>query len=142
MIWLVRHALSVEAQDDASRVLSEEGRAQAQTLSLALTRLAAPVERCVCSPKLRAQQTARTLCEPLGVDVELEPGLAEDFDPYEFFLGSENALFVGHEPSMSKAVWTLTGARVQMQEASLAIIDRGQLVALIGQTQLANLLGR
>jgi phosphohistidine phosphatase SixA len=142
MIWLVRHALSVQARDDASRVLSDEGRAQAQTLSLALEKLAAPVERCVCSPKLRAQQTARTLCDPLGVDVELEPGLAADFDPYEFVIGSENALFVGHEPSMSRAVWTLTGARVQMQEASLAIIDTPQLVALISQAQLANFLGR
>jgi phosphohistidine phosphatase len=142
MIWLVRHALSVEAENDSNRVLSEEGRLQAQTLSLALTKLAAPIERCLSSPKLRAQQTAKTLCDPLGVDVELESALASDFDPHELVQDSENALLVGHEPSMSKAVWMLTGARVQMRQASLAAVESRELVALIDPERLADLLGR
>jgi hypothetical protein len=43
---------------------------------------------------------------------------------------------------MSKAVWMLTGARVQMRQASLAAVESRELVALIDPERLADLLGR
>ncbi len=55
--------------------LSDRGRAQARELAKALT--AHAFDACYSSPLLRAVETARILAEESGVELRLEPSLAE-----------------------------------------------------------------
>jgi alpha-ribazole phosphatase len=62
--------------------LARHGVQQAEKL-VALLRSRKP-ERCVCSPLLRARQTAEVLCEPIGLPVEVDEDLREiDFGHWE-----------------------------------------------------------
>jgi len=79
-IVLVRHALPVrvDATADGSPAdpeLAPRGREQAQLIpaALALDR----VDAVYASPALRAQQTAEPLLSALGLELTIEPGIAE-----------------------------------------------------------------
>jgi phosphohistidine phosphatase len=104
---------------------------------LALARLEVPIELCLSSPKLRALKTAELACEELGVEVALTGELAgEPFDPQSVAAGLQDALLVGHEPSISSAVRELTGANVAIRKGGLAGIDGRELVVLMTPDQL------
>ena len=86
---------------------------------------------CLASPKLRALETATLACEPLGVEVTVEPALSgEPFDPWELAAGLDEVLLVGHDPSFSITLHELTGAQARMRKGGLAAIKKGELVAL------------
>jgi phosphohistidine phosphatase len=143
LIWLLRHgAAEDEAQDDASRALTAEGVRQAEAAGLALAALRAQPEACFSSPKLRALQTARITCEPLGLEVgEREALRGGDFDPTELAAGYREVLLVGHEPDFSRAVQLATGARVAISKGGLARIDGQTLVSLLHPTEIERIAG-
>jgi phosphohistidine phosphatase len=143
LIWLLRHgAAEDEAQDDASRALTAEGVRQAEVAGLALAALGARPEVCLTSPKLRALQTARIACEPLGVEVaEREALRGGDFDPAELAAGYREVLLVGHEPDFSRAVQVATGARVAISKGGLAGIDGHTLVSLLRAKEIERMAG-
>jgi phosphohistidine phosphatase len=66
VIWLLRHAHAGDGSPDAERQLSERGEAQARDAGEALAALGVHLDACVSSPKLRAADTARLVCEQLG----------------------------------------------------------------------------
>jgi phosphohistidine phosphatase SixA len=81
---------------------------------------------------------ARLACEPLGLEVETAEELAGgEFDPVELATGHGSVLLVGHEPDLSAAISSLTGASVAMKKGALAAIDDGQLVALLRPADIA-----
>ena len=142
MLWLLRHAQAADGVPDDARPLTELGRQQAQAAGLALARLGVSIELCLSSPKLRALQTAQLACEPLGIDVGVEPALSgEPFDPRELTAGLEEVLLVGHDPSFSMTVHELTGAQARMRKGGLAAIKKGELVALLRPAELAAIAG-
>jgi phosphohistidine phosphatase len=94
-------------------------------------------DACLSSPKLRALETARLACEPLGLPVEECTPLARDrFDAVDLAAGRGEVLLVGHDPSMSRAVHGATGARVSMRKGGIAAIDAGELVTLLRPAEL------
>jgi phosphohistidine phosphatase len=87
---------------------------------------------------VRAAETARLACEPLGIEPQLEPKLAGGpFDGQALAAGlGDNVLLVGHDPDFSMAVHALTGAQVRMKKGGLAGIEKGELIALMRPAEL------
>jgi phosphohistidine phosphatase len=103
-----------------------------------MARLGVTLDVCLTSPKLRARQTAELACEPLGVQVTIEPALAgEPFDPGEVTAGLEDVLLVGHDPSFSLTLHDLTGAQARLAKGGLAAVEKGELVTLLRPADLA-----
>ena len=137
MIWLLRHAEAEDGSPDAERKLTKKGEKQARNVGLALKRLGVQLEMCFTSPKVRAADTAKLACEPLGVEYMLEPKLAGGpFDPEALAAGLEGVLLVGHDPDFSMAVHDATGAQVRMKKGGLAGIEKGELVVLLRPSEL------
>jgi len=145
MIWLLRHGDAEEAaEDDAARRLTESGERQAEAAGRALEALEAGVGACLTSPKVRARDMARIACRGLGVEVEETELLrGGDFDPQQVAGQASakggragNVLLVGHEPDLSHAIETATGARVKLSKGGLAAIEDGTLIALLTPSQL------
>lgn len=144
MIWLLRHAHAEDGAPDEARPLSAEGERQAQVAGEALASLDLGLQACVSSPKLRAVQTARPVCEALGLtpveDHRLEGG---PFDAEAIAdEHGEHVLLVGHDPDFSAAVHKLTGAQVRLPKGAIAAVDRGELKALLRPSELQALARR
>lgn len=138
MLWLLRHAEAVDGGPDDERPLTERGARQADGVGIALARLGTHIDVCLSSPKLRALQTAQRVCEPLGVDVTVEPRLAgEPFDVHDLTAGHGDVLLVGHDPSFSLLLHDLTGAQARMSKGGLAGVDKGELISLLRPAELA-----
>ena len=143
MIWLLRHgAAEDDADDDASRRLTEKGELQSRAAGAALAKLGVQIDVCLTSPKVRALQTARIAAAELGVEVEqVETLRGGDFDLAELIAGRGEVLLVGHEPDFSRAVQLATAARIDMKKGGLAAIEGGTLVALLRPAQLRAIAG-
>ena len=132
MIWLLRHGEAENGSPDSERRLTEKGERQARSAGAALAKLGVKVEVCLTSPKVRAADTARLACEPLGIEPQHEPKLAGGpFDAEQLAAGHDEVLLVGHDPDFSMAVHTLTGAQVRLKKGGLACVDRGELKVLL-----------
>ena len=137
MIWLLRHGDAADGSPDAERPLTEKGERQARAAGQALKKLGVQIDACLSSPKVRAYDTAKLACEPLGVEVQLEPKLAGGpIQAEELAAGLGDVLLVGHDPDFSMAVHSLTGAQVRLKKGGLAGIDTGELQALLRPAEL------
>jgi phosphohistidine phosphatase len=132
MIWLLRHAEAEPGSPDEARKLTPKGEEQSRNAGLALARLGVKPDLCLTSPRVRAVQTAELACEPLGVQVTIEPRLSGGpFDPEELAAGVGEVLLVGHDPDFSMAVHDMTGAQVRLRKGGLAAVNKGELVVLV-----------
>ena len=138
MIWLLRHGDADDGSPDSERPLTEKGREQSRAVGAALKALGVEIDACLTSPKVRAAETARLACEPLGVEPQLEPKLAGGpFDAEALAAGlGDDVLLVGHDPDFSMAVHSLTGAQVRMKKGGLAGIEKGELMVLLRPREL------
>src|SRR3954449_8271640 len=138
MIWLLRHGDAADGSPDAERPLTTKGEEQARAAGKALKKLGVRIDACLSSPKVRAADTAKLACEPLGVEVQLEPSLAGGpFDASELAAGlGDHVMLVGHDPDFSMAIHWLTGAQVRMKKGGLAGVDRGELKVLLRPVEL------
>ena len=144
MIWLLRHgdAEAGEGKPDAERELTEKGERQSRDAGAALRALGVELDACISSPKVRARDTARLACEPLGVEVEEDERLAGgDFDPLELAAGRRDVILVGHEPDFSRAFAAVTGSRVKMKKGGIAAIDDHLLHGLFRPKDLSAIAG-
>jgi phosphohistidine phosphatase len=143
MIYLLRHGHAERDEgDDAARRLTAKGEHQARTAGAALIALDAVPETCLTSPKLRAADTARLTCEPLGLVPETAPELAGGrFDSLALAAGRGDVILVGHEPDLSAEVARLTGANVKLRKGGLVIVDGSTLLALLRPQDLAAIAG-
>jgi phosphohistidine phosphatase len=138
MLWLLRHAEARGGKPDDERPLTDLGERQARAAGQAMARLGVTVGACLTSPKLRARQTAELACEPLGVEVTVEPRLGgEPFDAHELVAGLGEVLLVGHDPSFSLTLHDLTGAQARLRKGGLAAVQKGELVVLLRPRELA-----
>jgi phosphohistidine phosphatase len=144
VIWLLRHAEAEDGSPDADRRLTPKGEEDARAVGAALEALGIELDACLTSPKVRARDTARLVCEQLGVEPRDEPALrGGPFDPVEVAEGhGEQVLLVGHEPDFSMAIHGATGAQVRMPKAGVAAIDRGELKLLLRPRELRALARR
>lgn len=140
MIWLLRHGEAEDGGPDAERPLTDKGEQQSRAAGAALEALGVKLAACLTSPKVRAYDTARLACEPLGVEPMHEPKLAGGpFDAEQLAAGLEDdgdVLLVGHDPDFSMAVHSLTGAQVRMKKGGLAGVEKGELKVLLRPDEL------
>ena len=142
MLWLLRHGDAVAGHPDEARALTALGRAQAQNAGAVLSQLGVSIDVCLSSPKARALQTAQLTCAPLGVKVSSAPSLADsDYDAELLAAGLGDVLLVGHNPSLSRALHDLTGARVNLRKGAVAAVSGRELVLLLGPRELAAIAG-
>jgi phosphohistidine phosphatase len=139
VLWVLRHGDAADGSPDAERPLTDTGEKQARAVGPALARLGVKLDACLTSPKVRAAETARLACEPLGIEPQLEPKLAGGpFDAEALAAGlGDNVLLVGHDPDFSMAVHALTGAQVRLKKGGLAGIEKGELMLLLRPKELA-----
>ena len=138
MLWLLRHAEAEDGLPDDERPLTERGAMHADAAGRALAILGVQIDVCLSSPKLRAVQTAERACEPLGVQVIIEPSLAgEQFDVQALTAGLGDVLLVGHDPSFSLLLHDLTGCQARMKKGGLAAVSKGELVTLMRPSELS-----
>ena len=132
MIWLLRHGdAEPHGGDDADRKLTEKGRRQAADAGRALAAIGAEFEACLTSPKVRSVETANLVCEPLGIEPEIDERLrGGGFDPLEVSGGRAEVLLVGHEPDLSDAIAQMTGGQVRLRKGGLAAVEPNALQAL------------
>jgi phosphohistidine phosphatase len=148
-LWLLRHgeAEPHDARPDEDRRLTERGEEQSRDAGLALAALDVTFALVFTSPKVRAHDTARLACAPLGVEPVVHPALSEGLDVHEALAlaaaGGVDArtLLVGHEPDLSQIVHDVTGARAQMKKGGVAGIalrttTGGELLALLRPREL------
>jgi phosphohistidine phosphatase len=137
VLWLLRHAQAADGVPDDERPLTELGMSQARAAGQALRHLDVRIDSCLSSPKRRALETARLACEPLGVEVTVEPALGgEPFDAGELTAGRGHVLLVGHDPSFSMTLHDLTGVQARMRKGGLAGIEKGELIVLLRPAEL------
>jgi phosphohistidine phosphatase len=138
MIWMLRHTHAEDGSPDAERPLSAKGEQQARAVGAALAVLGVELDACLTSPRVRARDTARLVCEPLGIEPSEERVLrGGPFDPLDVAAGhGESVLLVGHDPDFSMAIHDATGAQVRMPKGGLAAIDRGELKLLLRPQEL------
>jgi phosphohistidine phosphatase len=141
MIYLLRHGDSEDGSgDDAARRLTRKGERQSEAAGRALATLGVQIDACLSSPKVRALDTARIAAEQLDVEVEAAEALrGGDFDPLELAAGRGEVLLVGHEPDLSNAVATLTGAKLKLRKGGVAAVEDGTLQALLTPRQLRSI---
>jgi phosphohistidine phosphatase len=138
MLWLLRHAEAADGFPDDERPLTDRGVTQAQDVGRALERLGTTLDACLTSPKLRALQTARLACAPLGVEVTVEPRLSgQPFDVEDLVAGLGDVLLVGHDPSFTLTLHDLTGAQARMRKGGVAAIHKGELLVLLRPNELS-----
>ena len=128
MIWLLRHGdAEPHGGDDASRRLTDKGKKQAEDAGKAIAALGIEIEACLTSPKVRALQTAKIACEPLGMEPEVTEELRGGLIDVRELASGRDVMLVGHEPDLSNAVAELTGGKVKIKKGGLAGVEPGTL---------------
>lgn len=150
-LYLLRHGKSDwegNARDE-DRELTARGRRSAKAVGSFLTRVGSVPDMAVTSPAVRARTTLELAVEagrwpsPIRVAGELYRRgpeavltLVRAEDP-----STESLLLVGHEPTWSTVVETLTGATVRFPTAALARVELERWTdAVVGGGALAWLL--
>ena len=141
MIYLLRHGAAEDGDgDDAARRLTPKGERQGKAAGRALATLEAEIDACLTSPRVRAAETARLACEPLGIEPEIAEELSGGgFDALALAAGRGDVLLIGHEPDFSGEVARLTGGKVKLRKGGLAVVDGSTLHALLRPHDLAAL---
>lgn len=141
MIYLLRHGDAEDGDgDDAARHLTGKGKRQAKAAGRALGVLGAKIDTCLTSPRLRATETARLACKPLGTEPEAAAELSGGgFDALALTAGRGDVLLVGHEPDLSSELARLTGANVKLRKGGLAILEGSTLMALLRPADLTEI---
>jgi phosphohistidine phosphatase len=137
----MRHALAQDPTDqisDAERKLTDRGVANTLQAAKVIKALGLQPDHFYTSPLLRARQTAEIVGKALAVNPEIHDDLGLGFGiPIVELLtrdldDDDEVLFVGHEPSLSTTIASLTGGRVQMKRGGLARVDLVSKKPLLG----------
>jgi phosphohistidine phosphatase len=140
-LLLMRHAKSAwEADtDDHGRPLNRRGTGAARTMGHLLTAIGEVPDLVVTSSAVRAHTTALLAAEAGGweANVHVESDLyLPDVDTVLDVVGRVGrgvgrVMLVGHEPAWGAVVARLTGGTVAMRTGTVAIVEEGELVALL-----------
>jgi len=130
-LYLVRHARAAPGDPDDLRPLTADGRAEARALGERLAREGAHPAAVLCSPLLRARETAAELGRALGVEPEaderLAPGATVDLVREAVAGKGADVVVVGHQPDCGLIAAELTGAEPPpFPPAGLAVLDLEQ----------------
>ena len=124
-LFLVRHAEVAPGEPDALRPLTQAGRASARALAEQLA--AEEPDAVLCSPLLRARETAEAIARAAGLTAEpderLAPGATAD-DVRDAFTGrGQTVVAVGHQPDCSEILLELTGEHRAFAPGAAAVVE-------------------
>ena len=126
-LFLLRHAEAGDAPSDDVRELTQHGQSQARAVAAGLLALDLGLTTIISSPLPRAVPTADPTAKALGVALQIDDalGLGSDVQAALSLLpsGEGRTLLVGHEPQLSEIARVVTGGRVHMRKATLALIE-------------------
>ena len=112
-LYLVRHAEAAAGEPDALRSLTPEGRRQARELGERLANATPRPEAVLCSPLLRARETADILGRALGLqpeaDERLAPGATAEHVRAAVADRGGAVAVVGHQPDCGRVAAGLAG---------------------------------
>jgi phosphohistidine phosphatase len=131
LIYFLRHG---EAdwpdwkKSDDERPLTEKGKAEMHEVGAFLANLSVKPDAVLTSPLPRASQTAEIVAHYVDAKSVEDELLAPGFGRAELkkLLKKRNyqsVMVVGHEPDFSKAIGKLTGARVKLSKAGIALVE-------------------
>ncbi|HEV2592664.1 MAG TPA: histidine phosphatase family protein [Gaiellaceae bacterium] len=124
-IFLVRHAEAASGEPDELRPLTAEGNAAARELG---DRLASEKpDAVVCSPLLRARETAEHIARAAGLEAEPEEKLAPGAGITDLSAAVSGrggtVVVVGHQPDCSEIVLALTGEERNFEPGAFAELE-------------------
>ena len=124
-LFLVRHAEAAPGEPDALRPLTPAGQAAARALAKKLA--AEQLDAVLCSPLLRARETAQQIARAANIQAEVDerlaPGATAD-DLREAVEGrGETVVAVGHQPDCSEILLDLTGETRPFAPAATAVVE-------------------
>jgi phosphohistidine phosphatase len=113
---------------DDDRPLTERGCKEMKRVAKFLERLKLVPDAILTSPLPRALQTAEIVGKRLGIELQTEPALAHGFNIERLrrLLAKRNAecvMIVGHEPEFSEVIGQLTGGKVKISKAGVALLE-------------------
>ena len=120
LLYLLRHAIAEDrAESDSARELTPKGLGQARSIAIKFSQRSPQVDRVICSPYARAQQTAASMM-PLfpELDLTLDAGVAPDGDIYGVMDAIEGydlqqVLLVSHNPFLSNLLSVLVDGTME-----------------------------
>ncbi|HET7450101.1 MAG TPA: histidine phosphatase family protein [Gaiellaceae bacterium] len=123
---VVRHAEAAPGEPDELRPLTDAGRAVARALG---ERLApSSPDAVLCSPLLRARETAEQIARAAGIDAEVDerlaPGATADDVGAAVANRGATVVVVGHQPDCSEIVLALTGEERAFAPGDAAEVER------------------
>jgi phosphohistidine phosphatase len=128
-LFLIRHAVADDGDDDAARPLSADGERRFRRAVRGLSALGVRFDRVLHSPRRRAVETAELLTPLLDGDTEVSPLLtaAPSAELLSSLRGDALAV-VGHEPHLSSLLaWLIAGpsstARVSLKKGAVARLE-------------------
>jgi phosphohistidine phosphatase len=131
LIYFLRHG---EAdwpdwkKPDDERPLTEKGKKEIHQVGAFLANLSVKPDVVLTSPLPRASQTAEIAAHYIDAKCVEEKSLAPGFGRSELKKllkkgGYKSVMVVGHEPDFSKTVCNLTGGRVKLSKAGIALVE-------------------
>jgi phosphohistidine phosphatase len=133
-LFLIRHAAAAEGAlygADGERPLTAEGRRSARAVGASLQQHGVKLDHLLCSPLVRAVETAELIAVSLEFDGELEilPELAPEGSPANVIsrLGSRSGrtALVGHLPSIGQLLGTLLGRPSGVTMSKMSVVRLG-----------------
>ena len=124
-LFIVRHAEAAPGEPDALRPLTAAGREVARATG---ERLApARPDAVLCSPLLRARETASLIARPAGLEPEADDRLAPGATAAavrELVAGrGETVIVVGHQPDCSEIVLELAGRETSFAPGAVVEVE-------------------
>ncbi|MDQ7033875.1 MAG: phosphohistidine phosphatase SixA [Anaerolineae bacterium] len=127
-LYFVRHGKASQvAPSDAERPLTSGGVESVKHMAQVLHKAGCHPTKIYSSPRLRASQTAHLIADELGIDAEINAACNFSFNAAAAlqlcsgFDDEAEIMFVGHNPSMSDVVESITGASVQLSTGQLFV---------------------
>lgn len=144
-IYFMRHGYAEPGtgKADAERELIPEGVVRVQMAAQVLRRMGIAPSAIYSSPRVRAVQTAERVAAALGMTITVREEVNFDFDAQvvQDFLHDPTTgdlMFVGHEPTLTQAIFKIARAEVVMKPGTVACVEvsskrklRGELLWLI-----------
>lgn len=134
-VYFFRHGVAKMREkwmeDDASRPLTKQGKIQVEAVARALKDMNLRVDIILTSPLKRALETAELINARLGLKENLiiESRITSGFslenlmEVIKEYADKDSLMLVGHEPDFSEHIAALTGGRVLLKKAGIALVD-------------------
>ena len=113
---------------DDERPLTRRGQKEMKRVAEFLELLDFCADAILSSPLPRARETAEIVAERMGKKVTIEPKLAHGFNSERLRdmiarTDAAQVMIVGHEPEFSQVIEELTGGKVKLSKAGVALLE-------------------